>query len=281
MIRSRLPLVALFAVAAATTPAGIARHRSRGHRPHGRRVHRLLRLRERRLARAAPDPGLHGSLEQALGIGRDQQGARARHPRPSSPRASRLADGQRRAADRRLLRRLHGRNAGQRARRQAGAAAARRDPRDQDARRRAAHDRRTCTTSASRCRSASSRSRTCTTRRSVIAHIDAGGLGMPDRDYYLKTEQALRRGAREVPRRTSRRCSSSPARSRPQAKQDAGDRVRVREAPRRSLARQRRAARSEASGPQDDVRRAAEARAGLRLGRVLRRREACRTATST
>ena len=57
---------------------------------------------------AHSDSRLHGSLEQALGIGRDQQGARARHP-GRRLEENRLAERQRRATVRRFLCRVHGR----------------------------------------------------------------------------------------------------------------------------------------------------------------------------
>ncbi len=41
--------------------------------------------------------------------------------------------------------------------------------------------------------------------------VEQGGLGLPDRDYYLKDDAQLKKGARRVRRRTSRRCSSSVA----------------------------------------------------------------------
>ena len=71
---------------------------------------------------------------------------------------------------------------------------------------------------------------------------------------------------------TWRRCSSSPARRPDAGEEERRHRVRLREAPGRGLARQRAAARPEAAGPHDRVRRPAQARAELRLGRVLRRR---------
>jgi putative endopeptidase len=41
-------------------------------------------------------------------------------------------------------------------------------------------------------------------------HVYAGGLGLPDRDYYLKPEKRFVERARSTAS-TSRRCSSSPA----------------------------------------------------------------------
>ena len=76
----------------------------------GDRLRRLLRLRQRRLAREQSDSGVHGSLEQALGVRRGQQGACARHPRRGFGEAG-LAGRKCRAAVRRFLRRVHGRGA--------------------------------------------------------------------------------------------------------------------------------------------------------------------------
>ena len=259
---------------------GAARHRPERHRQERQRLHGFLRLRERHLAREPSDPGLHGSLEPALGIGRDQQGARARHP-DRGLHAQGLADRQRRAALRRFLRRVHGRDAGQRS--------SARSP-------------------CSRCSTRSARSRrapTCSTRSAhlhdigvavpfgiaaqqdlhdptqVIAHVDgrrprpAGSRLLP------QARKALRRSAREVPRRTSRTCSSSPAPSR-----------RRRSRPRRRCSRSR----SGSPRPRSTTSRCAirkqqdhkttfadlaEDRAGLRLGRVLRRREDAAQRTST
>ena len=49
----------------------------------------------------------------------------------------------------------------------------------------------------------------------VIAHIYASGLGLPDRDYYLKTGAALRGGAREVPRARREDLQARRLRARP------------------------------------------------------------------
>ena len=45
------------------------------------------------------------------------------------------------------------------------------------------------------------------------------GLGLPDRDYYLKHRAALRGGARQVPRARGRACSRWPATSREAARE--------------------------------------------------------------
>ena len=100
----------------------------------------------------------------------------------------------------------------------------------------------------------------------TIAHVYAGGLGMPDRDYYLKTEPRFVEARAKYLEHVAKMFELAGT------KPDAGeaerrDRVRVREAPGRGLARQRAAARPEAAGPPDRVRRPAQARAELRLGR--------------
>ena len=115
-----------------------ARHHAGRHQPQRQRLHGLLRLRQRYVAQAEPDPRLHGSLEPALAVRRGQQGTRTRHPHRGVGEA-RLAPGQRRTTVRRLLRRLHGRQRDQPARPRAGQAVARRNRRDQVAHRRAAH----------------------------------------------------------------------------------------------------------------------------------------------
>ncbi len=100
----------------------------------------------------------------------------------------------------------------------------------------------------SRCSTRSARSRRAPTCEHTIGHLHDIGVAVPfgvaaQQDLHDPTHghrarrgrrprhagsrllpqarQALRRSAREVPRRTWRRCSSSPARSRPTAKQDA------------------------------------------------------------
>ncbi len=90
---------------------------------------------------------------------------------------------------------------------------------------------------------------------------------------------ALQGGAREVRRARRERCSGSPAASDAQAKAAAATVIRMENDARRGVARQRRAARSEGHRSQDDVRRAAEADAALRLDGVLQARPASRPAT--
>ena len=231
MNRSRLPLVLLLAVGTASAGSlhGIMPGR---HQSQRQRLHRFLRLRQRRVAQAASDPGLHGSLEPALGVRRGQQGTRARHPRP---RCRRSTTGRRAAPS--SCRAISTPPAWTTAqinqlRPRAGAAAARRSRRDQVARRRAAARSATCTTSASPCRSRVYRRQDLHDPTQVVAHVDASGLGLPDRDYYLKPEHALRRGAREVPRA---RREDVHARRRQAGRGQGGrrHRVRLREAPRR------------------------------------------------
>ncbi len=49
--------------------------------------------------------------------------------------------------------------------------------------------------------------------KQMIAHVTASGLGLPDRDYYLKTEKRFQKPATNT-KSTSRTCSNWPARSR-------------------------------------------------------------------
>ena len=95
------------------------------------------------------------------------------------------------AEDRRLLRRLHGRGCRREARRQAAEAVSRRrSTRMKSTQRPAAR----CSPAAPSLEtddgfsSASAPTRTSRTRTQVIAFADAGGLGLPDRDYYIKTD---------------------------------------------------------------------------------------------
>ncbi len=68
MLRARIA-IALAASFASLSGIALAAHgiQTGDIESQGRRLHRLLRLRQRHLARAEPDPGLHGSLEPALG----------------------------------------------------------------------------------------------------------------------------------------------------------------------------------------------------------------------
>ena len=100
-----------------------------------------------------------------------------------------VAAGQRRAAHRRPLRRLHGRGA-HRPARASSPSQPLLDEIDalQDTAGRAAHDRPAPRPEHRRCPSASRPRPTTTTRAQVIADIYASGLGLPDRDYYFKPE---------------------------------------------------------------------------------------------
>ena len=113
------------------------------------------------------------------------------------------------AEDRRLLRRLHGRSRRRKARRRAAQAATRADRRHEDRRRTcrpflaaAAPARR----KAAACSSASAPNQDFETRSSVIAFATAGGLGLPDRDYYTQDDDQRSVDLRkQVPRRTSQK----------------------------------------------------------------------------
>ena len=102
------------------------------------------------------------------------------------------------------------------------------------------------------CSSASAPTRTTTTRTHVIAFADAGGLGLPDRDYYTKDDAKSRRSATSTSP-TCSRCSSCSA-TRPtlprRSRHGHGDRDRARQ----GLAHARRAPRSLQALPQDDAR---------------------------
>ena len=109
------------ACAAATASAGAVHGINPGrHQPQRRCLHRLLRLRQRRVAASrtrSPTTWIAGA-----GAGSPARSTRNTCA-TSSPRCRRARDwpqGQRRAARRRLLRRLHGRAPRQRARQQAG-----------------------------------------------------------------------------------------------------------------------------------------------------------------
>ena len=112
----------------------------------------------------------------------------------------------------------------------------------------------------------------------VIAQILASGLGMPDRDYYLKTEprfvEARQKYLAHVAKMFTLAGYAVAARA-----GRGRDRPRLENAARRGLARQCRAARSEGDGPQDPLCRSADADAGVRLDRVLRATSICRPTT--
>ena len=154
----------------------------------------------------------------------------------------------------RLLRRLHGRKPRRPARPCAGEAVARRGRRDQDRAPTCSAPSATCTTSASRCRSRWTRRRTCTTRPvsspastpAASACRTATTTSSPSKRFVEARAKYLEHVAKVF----------TLAGAKPdEAKAAATDRVRVREAPGPGLARQRRAARPEAAGPQDHVRR--------------------------
>ena len=107
------------------------------------------------------------------------------------------------------------------------------------------------------------------------------GLGLPDRDYYLKTETRFVE-AREKYRRARREdASSSPAGRRARAKAAAATVLRDGEAARRGLARQRRPARPQGDRPQDDLAELSEDDAALRLDGATSKASGFRRATST
>ena len=177
-------------------------------------------------------------------------------------------DGQRGPARGRLLRRLHGRIPGRRAGQQAGPALARRS-------RRASSDKAGVQRMIGKLHDVGvsvpfvvfagedlhEPSRT-------IAHVYAGGLGMPDRDYYLKTEPRFVEARAKYLEHVAKMFEL--AGTAPEAGEaERPDRLRLREAPGRGLARQRAAARPQAAGQPDRIRRPAQARAELRLGEVL------------
>ena len=49
----------------------------------------------------------------------------------------------------------------------------------------------------------------------VIGGLDQGGLGLPDRDYYLKDDAKTKEMREQLPRARRRRCSRSPGSPRP------------------------------------------------------------------
>ena len=110
----------------------------------------------------------------------------------------------------------------------------------------------------------------------VIANVAASGLGLPDRDYYFKAEPRFVEArkqyvlhVRELFMLAGEEPGAAEARRRHV--------MRARDEARRRVARQRRAARSAADRSQDDVRRAAEAHAALRLDAPTSRRATCPT----
>ena len=162
--------------------------------------------------------------------------------------------GQHRAADRRLLRGLHGRGAGEQPRREAASSrCSRRSTRIRSAARPAEDHRRAARDRRSPCRSScigdSDDHNPSTSSRSSTPPA----LGMPDRDYYLKDRRALQGGAREVSR--VRAALFELAGSNRGAREGGRrDRHAHGDALAQALARQRRVARSEGDRSQDVVR---------------------------
>ena len=106
----------------------------------------------------------------------------------------------------------------------------------------------------------------------VIADVQASGLGLPDRDYYLKTEERFQQARAQYLIHVAKMfqlAGYSEADSRKAA--DAGDAIR--DCAGQSHAGQRRPSRSAEHGPLDDLRSAAATDAALRLGPVLQGRE--------
>ena len=168
-------------------------------------------------------PARPGAVERLRQAGRRERAATSGDcsNRPPSRRRA-LAVG---AEDRRLLRRLHGRGGG----RAAGATPV--CSRAQGDRRADVEDR------AGRLHgpqqlslgddglgcSASARIRISATRTQVIAFADAGGLGLPDRDYYTKTDAQSNEHPRQV-----RRARRPDARAARRAGRRGGGRTRAR-----------------------------------------------------
>ena len=241
-------------------------------------MRRLLRVRERRVARRQPDPAVHGALEPPVGGGGGRQGPAERDPRPGVG-LHELAEGKRRAADRRPLRLLHGRGARRGAGPRADPSPPRRDRRSHRHGRGPEGDRPPAR---------AGHSRALRPHRLVgQPAADAGRrrrlrLGpRAARPRLLREERAaFPGGAREVPR--PRGARDRAGRGEPRGfPTGGGRRLRHGEAARGGVARQRGAARPEGHRPQDHLRRADEPRPGLRLAGVLRRREApaCRPST--
>ena len=80
-----------------------------------------------------------------------------------------------------------------------------------------------CTRPGSACCSRSARPRTSGDARQVIAGLDQGGLGLPDRDYYLKDDEPVEGAARPRTRATSPRCSTELGRK-PDGREEGGRR---------------------------------------------------------
>ncbi len=167
------------------------RYRDRRVGSQDRSLHRLLPVRVRRLDREEPGAGRSPIVRPVRGAA----GAQLHGAAPDSRSAGR---GGRPQEGRRLLRRLHGRDGDRGRRPDADRAGPRHHRRDSQPRRSPGARSRTCMPSASRCSSASARrpiSRMPPMRSPTSIRR---GLGLPDRDYYLKTDAALGRAPREV-----------------------------------------------------------------------------------
>ncbi len=225
--------------------------------PRGRSLRRLLPVLLRRLDEDEPDPARPGALERLRQAGRREPAVPVGDAR-GGRRGPRRAATRRPAEDRRLLRRLHGR------------------ARDREGGRGAARARTSTAIAAPRlARASSPRSWPgCTSRREssgflfgfgsnqdfadstqVIAFADAGGLGLPDRDYYVKDRREVEGDPRAATSRTwpaMLELLGDAARRGARGGGDGdGDRDRARE----GLAHPRRAARPVQALPQDEPRR--------------------------
>ncbi len=107
----------------------------------------------------------------------------------------------------------------------------------------------------------------------VIADVLASGLGLPDRDYYVKTEPRFQE-AREKYRVHVAHLVELSGKSTCRVAPRGGGRLPHGEAARPGVARQRGPPRPEGHRPQDELRGPHGPRPELRLARLLRRREA-------
>ena len=114
----------------------------------------------------------------------------------------------------------------------------------------------------------------------VIANVFASGLGLPDRDYYVKTEPRFQEAREKYLVHVAHVLELAGA-SRAASRKARRRRLRLREAARRGLARQRGAARPQGHRPQDDVRRPHEPRAACSTGPRTSPRRSCRGPRST
>ena len=106
----------------------------------------------------------------------------------------------------------------------------------------------------------------------VIAFASAGGLGLPDRDYYTKTDAKSARDAPEVRGARRSTCSNCWASRQPSPKTHAADRDGHRDRAGQGVAHARRKARSLQAVPQDDARPAAGFDAVVSVERLLQDR---------